>query len=84
MLRRGPRVTRRSARLTIATAVWTAVFICAVPERAEAYVDPGVGNYFVQLLIAGIVGGLYAVKLGWARIVTRSRQLAERLRRGRR
>lgn len=30
-----------------------------------AYIDPGAGSYFFQLLIATIVGGLYALKMGW-------------------
>jgi hypothetical protein len=35
---------------------------------AHAYIDAGSGSYLFQLLIAGFVGLLYAVKLFWKRI----------------
>jgi len=38
------------------------------PQNAHAYIDPGTGSYILQLIIAGLVGALYAVKLFWARI----------------
>jgi len=38
------------------------------PSNAHAYIDPGTGSYILQLIIAGLVGALYAVKLYWARI----------------
>lgn len=33
------------------------------PAATHAYLDPGTGSYVIQILIAGIVGGAYAVKL---------------------
>lgn len=36
---------------------------------ASAYLDPGSGSYILQMLIAGAVGGAYAIKLYWQRIV---------------
>jgi len=33
-----------------------------------AYLDPGSGSYLLQLLIAGILGGLFIVKMQWGRI----------------
>ena len=36
---------------------------------AHAYIDPGTGSYAFQLLVAAIVGGLFAVKGYWQRIV---------------
>jgi len=33
-----------------------------------AYLDPGTGSYFLQLAIAALLGGLYAVKLFWKKI----------------
>lgn len=38
------------------------------PSSAHAYLDPGTGSYLFQLLIAGLVGGAFAVKIFWARI----------------
>jgi hypothetical protein len=33
-----------------------------------AYIDPGSGSYFFQLLIGGLLGAAVAVKLWWRRI----------------
>ncbi len=33
-----------------------------------AYIDPGTGSYLLQLLIAGIVGAAFAVKVFWQNI----------------
>lgn len=33
------------------------------------YLDPGAGSYVMQLLIAFLVGSLFAVKLSWRKIV---------------
>ncbi len=32
-----------------------------------AYIDPGSGSYLVQLLVAGVLGAGYALKLYWAK-----------------
>ncbi|MCA9396280.1 MAG: hypothetical protein KC649_03840 [Candidatus Omnitrophica bacterium] len=37
-------------------------------NRAYAYIDPGSGSYLFQLLIAGIMGSLFAVKTFWHKI----------------
>jgi len=34
----------------------------------NAYIDPGSGSYILQLLIAGALGGLYAIKVFWSQI----------------
>jgi hypothetical protein len=33
-----------------------------------AYLDPGSGSFLLQLLLAGILGGLFVVKMSWSRI----------------
>jgi hypothetical protein len=33
-----------------------------------AYLDPGSGSYLIQLLIAGALGALLAIRLSWGRI----------------
>jgi hypothetical protein len=38
------------------------------PSFAHAYLDPGTGSYVFQLLIAGIVGLLFLVKVYWDKI----------------
>jgi hypothetical protein len=51
---------------------WTLVLglalLVAFAGPAHAYLDAGSGSYLFQLLIAGFVGALYAVKLFWKRI----------------
>jgi hypothetical protein len=39
-----------------------------------AYLDPGSGSFILQLLIAGILGGLVALRMSWARIKARLRR----------
>ena len=40
----------------------------AFPSFAYAYLDPGTGSYVFQLLIAGLAGSLFLVKIYWKRI----------------
>lgn len=35
---------------------------------AHAYIDPGTGSYILQLIIAGLVGALFVVKVYWKKI----------------
>ena len=35
---------------------------------ASAYIDPGTGSFILQVLIAGLVGALFALKLFWRNI----------------
>ena len=34
-----------------------------------AYLDPGAGSILIQAIVAGVLGGLFAIKLFWKRIV---------------
>jgi hypothetical protein len=43
-------------------------FYLGFPSFAHAYLDPGTGSYIFQLLIAGIVGLAFLVKVYWKRI----------------
>ena len=40
----------------------------AFPSFAYAYLDPGTGSYIFQLIIAGMVGLFFAIKVYWRRI----------------
>jgi hypothetical protein len=42
----------------------------AFPSRAYAYLDPGSGSYIFQLIIAGVVGLGFLVKVYWGKITT--------------
>ena len=33
-----------------------------------AYIDPGTGSYVLQILIAGLVGGAFALKMFWRNV----------------
>ena len=50
------------------------VFLClfhiVLPSTVYAYLDPGTGSYILQMAIAGVLGGLYALKLFWKNIKT--------------
>ena len=52
----------------------TLVFlVLALP--AFAYVDPGSGSMILQVILAGLLGGLFAVKVFWRKVVAFFRQL---------
>lgn len=38
------------------------------PPPAYAYLDPGTGSYIFQLLIAGLAGSLFLIKVYWKKI----------------
>ncbi len=64
---------RRAAALVL-----LAMLLLFVPATAEAYLDPGAGSYVVQLLIGGLLGGLFATGVFWRRVVARVRSLFQR------
>ncbi|HEX5133636.1 MAG TPA: hypothetical protein VFX92_14270 [Candidatus Krumholzibacteria bacterium] len=35
---------------------------------AHAYLDPGTGSYILQMLVAGLLGATFAIKMFWTRI----------------
>jgi hypothetical protein len=47
----------------------------ACPFAAHAYIDAGTGSYVLQILAATLLGGLFAVKLYWKKLVTFVRTL---------
>jgi membrane protease YdiL (CAAX protease family) len=52
------------------------LLICSVllflifPQTAYAYLDPGTGSYFFQLIIGALVGASFAIKIYWKKINT--------------
>ena len=38
------------------------------PGVAFAYLDPGTGSYMFQLLIATVIGALFALKVYWGKV----------------
>jgi len=43
-------------------------FLFVYPNVAYAYLDPGTGSYVFQVLIAAVIGGLFAIKMYWQKI----------------
>jgi hypothetical protein len=50
------------------TFLLSAAMVLLIARPSYAYLDPGSGSLLVQTIIAGVLGGLYAVKHFWARI----------------
>jgi len=44
------------------------LFHLSFPQQSYAYIDHGSGSYFLQLLMAGLLGLLYSIKLFWTKI----------------
>lgn len=42
--------------------------IVFIPSSAFAYIDPGTGSYILQMIAAGILGGLFAIKMFWLQV----------------
>ena len=53
--------------VTVAAALLAALLLLS-PTSAHAYLDPGTGSYVLQMIIAGLLGAAFAVKLYWLRI----------------
>jgi hypothetical protein len=49
--------------------VFVILLLLASTGIAHAYVDPGTGSYVIQLLIAGLAGIAFAIKIYWGRIM---------------
>ena len=46
---------------------YTFLFI-SLTNQAHAYLDPGTGSMMLQIVIASVIGGLFALKGYWSRI----------------
>lgn len=53
----------------LTTLLVVVVLVCLTFSRpAHAYLDPGTGSYILQLILAGLLGAAFAVKLFWKQI----------------
>lgn len=48
--------------------ILTVVFMLALQPRAYAYLDPGSGGFFIQMLLAALVGLSFTLKAYWKKI----------------
>lgn len=46
----------------------SALSVTLFAGTAHAYIDPGTGSYLLQILVAALLGGLFAVKIFWGNI----------------
>ncbi len=49
--------------------IFLTLFSGIFDSKAHAYLDPGTGSYVFQILIAFVVGGLFAIKIFWSKII---------------
>ena len=59
----------------VITGVFAFLFSGIFAQKAYAYLDPGTGSYIFQMIIAAVIGGLFAIKLFWAKVVLFFRNL---------
>lgn len=50
--------------------IFAAIITIALPGLAYAYLDPGTGSYFFQLMLGFLVGAAFTVKLYWQKIIS--------------
>lgn len=48
--------------MKIQLLLYVLILIFLFPKPAHAYLDPGTGSYFFQILIAGLLGTLFFLK----------------------
>jgi len=53
----------------IVSLIFVFPFLGILEEKAYAYLDPGTGSYFFQIIIAAVIGGAFALKMFWAKII---------------
>ncbi|MFH1894177.1 MAG: hypothetical protein ABIK83_16020 [Candidatus Zixiibacteriota bacterium] len=49
---------------SVLTSLWLVLFF----GSAHAYIDPGSGSYVFQILIAGLLGAVFATKAFWKNV----------------
>ncbi|HUV35336.1 MAG TPA: hypothetical protein VMX58_00170 [Patescibacteria group bacterium] len=58
----------RRFRFAALSGLWAAAAVFVSTGNAYAYIDPGTGSYILQIVIAGLVGAAFTLKLLWKRI----------------
>jgi hypothetical protein len=51
-----------------ASTILLGIGLVLIPHTAHAYLDPGTGSYILQMIIAGILGAAFTIKMFWIRI----------------
>jgi hypothetical protein len=55
---------------TIMTILTLSLLFLVFPQNASAYIDLGTGSYIFQIILAFLIGGLYAIKQHFQRVKT--------------
>jgi hypothetical protein len=50
------------------TAATLTLFFSLGIRDVHAYIDPGTGSYILQIIVAGMLGAAYALKIYWTRL----------------
>ena len=56
----------RSRFITILCAI--GIIQTMTTSTAYAYIDPGTGSYLFQMLMAGLLGSAFAIKMAWRNV----------------
>ena len=54
--------------VSIALLVASIFFVSSLDGDLEAYLDPGTGSMAIQMILAGVVAGLAAVRVYWYKL----------------
>lgn len=54
---------------------WFSLFCLIFPCKVYAYLDLGTGSYIIQMIIAVLIGGLFAIKMFWGKIKSLFRKI---------
>ena len=58
----------KPSRSLITLFCLSCAFSLVFAQDAYAYLDPGTGSYIIQVVVAVVLGGFYALKVYWHRI----------------
>jgi len=48
--------------------ILTVILILCSIRKAHAYIDPGTGSYIIQVVIGGLLGAAFALKVYWKKV----------------
>ena len=58
---------KRFTHLKITFIIFGLIYL-VFPQKAYAYLDPGTGSLILQMIIAGLLGASFAIKVYWKKI----------------
>ncbi len=59
----------RSHRPAFAAIALAGLISPILLQLAYGYLDPGTGSYILQLILGGLLGGLFAIGLFWKKVI---------------